>query len=699
MAPEQVIGKHEALGPAVDIYALGAILYEMLTGRPPFRGESTSETERQVLTDEPIPPSRLNPKVPRDLGTICLKCLQKDPSRRYATAADLAADVDRFLSGKPIVARPVGVAERAVKWTRRRPALASLVATLLLALAGAIALGARIQRQENTCRIEMVLREGRARQAIETALSLVIDLRRSERWVEAEHIIQDARSRLAEANSPPLQARLDRVAADLGIAEQLEEIRQSYAAPNVQGYNYYPAAAAYSELLVRIGAGPEVSPQTAATLVSASPIREQLLAGLDNAAFVAHVLGNQAELERLLAVARLADSEESWEHRFRDPEAWRSRGPLLKLVEDARFSAALPASHQLGIVGMLLNGVGANTDTIKLLRDALYRNPGDFWLNLELAHALRRAGRSPEACQYYRAALAVRPTNFVVWTTLGVVLQDAGESDEAILAHRKATDLNPRYLLGWSNLIIGLVGAGRWTEADAARRKASEINPDFTDPPRAIYVNRIVLNARAHSARKEWHAAADAYAAAIKMKLEDDSDVWFEYAAVQLLSGHRDDHRSACQHMLKRGEEGAMRPFLVARACTLALCTNEDRSRAAELSSDELRQADSEHWSLTEQGAICYRFGRFGDAVPLLERSIAANNKPGAAVLNWFWLAMAHDKLGHADEARRCLEKATSWIDQLGPEIPPHPETLSFHLHTWLEAQILRHEAAEAMEK
>ncbi len=135
---------------------------------------------------------------------------------------------------------------------------------------------------------------------------------------------------------------------------------------------------------------------------------------------------------------------------------------------------------------------------------------------------------------------------------------------------------------------------------------------------------------------------------------------------------------------------------MVARACTLARCTTEDLSRAAQLSANELHQSGSNHWSLTEQGALCCRSGRFVDAIPLLERSIEANPKPGAAVLNWLWLAIAHDKLGHAEEAQRWFKKATSWLDELGPEMPTNPEKLSFHLHSWLEAQILRREAASA---
>ncbi len=132
MAPEQAEGRSRDVGPAADIYALGAILYQGLTGRPPFLGASAMETLKLVVSTEPVSPRRQRPDVPRDLDTIALKCLEKDPRARYADAAALADDLRRFLDGRPIAARPVGPLGRCWRWRRRNPALAATAAALLL---------------------------------------------------------------------------------------------------------------------------------------------------------------------------------------------------------------------------------------------------------------------------------------------------------------------------------------------------------------------------------------------------------------------------------------------------------------------------------------------------------------------------------------------------------------------------------------
>src|SRR5262245_46905596 len=171
MAPEQAAGKVRDTGPAADVYALGALLYEGLTGRPPFEGPQHAVLV-SVLNDEPVPPSRLGGKVPADLETMCLKCLSKEPGRRYASAEDLANDLRRYLQGEPITARPVGRVERALKWAKRRPALAALLAVTLLSLgaltwlAGSLA----VARSEAETQTGIALaREKQARQEADKA--------------------------------------------------------------------------------------------------------------------------------------------------------------------------------------------------------------------------------------------------------------------------------------------------------------------------------------------------------------------------------------------------------------------------------------------------------------------------------------------------------------------------------------------------
>jgi hypothetical protein len=139
MAPEQATVQTGKVGPATDVYALGAICYQLLTGKPPLVGATFTETLDMVRFQDPVDPRQFNPKVPRDLETICLKCLKKDPAKRYESAQELADDLDRFLNGEPIHARPVSAGERACLWVKRRPALAGMIVLGVLLLTGTFA--------------------------------------------------------------------------------------------------------------------------------------------------------------------------------------------------------------------------------------------------------------------------------------------------------------------------------------------------------------------------------------------------------------------------------------------------------------------------------------------------------------------------------------------------------------------------------
>src|SRR5262249_9298966 len=199
--------------------------------------------------------------------------------------------------------------------------------------------------------------------------------------------------------------------------------------------------------------------------------------------------------------------------------------------------------------------------------------------------------------------------------------------------------------------------------------------------------------ARAHGACREWAKAVQCYAELMELEPRDRGEIWFEYAAAQLLAGDRPGYRRTCAHMLARCEKyPEMIPHLALRAYTLGPDSSGAPTPFSRQIVNEMSRHESEYWALTALGAWHFRVGRSRDTVAYFERSLSADGRPGRAVLNWLWLALAHQKLGRPDEARRWLARAANWLDQHGGRMPVATTVMGSSLHNWLEAHVLRQE-------
>jgi WD40 repeat protein len=224
MAPEQVRNRRGTVGPPTDVYALGSMLYELLTGRPPFDAGTPIEVLAQVLNQEPLSPSRLRPRLPGDLVTICLKCLEKSARQRYATAWDLAEDLRRYLAGEPILARPVGVVGRAYRWCRHRPLVAGLIGLCaLLAIAFVVTTITYEIRLADALKVKVAEADDERRQIID--LNVTIGLREIEQGDTFTAVLRFSEALRLEQDKEAVQRHRIRIAAALRQSPRLIEKR------------------------------------------------------------------------------------------------------------------------------------------------------------------------------------------------------------------------------------------------------------------------------------------------------------------------------------------------------------------------------------------------------------------------------------------------------------------------------------------
>ena len=448
------------IGPATDIYALGALLYEMLTGRPPFRGETASETERQVIHEEPVSPSRLNTKVPRDLETICLKCLSKEPQRRYTSAAALADDLTRFGDGRSIQARPVGWGERSWRWCRRNPAAAALLVTALALVGLASGGGVWLVQQRAELRNEVI-----------TTVAQAVSLRQGFHFHEARQLLEQVRRRVERVGPDDLRRQVDRATADSNLVERLDDARTQAANLVDTDGVFSPAAAEplYTAAFADAGLGREGDDSAAvAAAVRASAVaRKSSLRSMTGASLTPDL----QRREWLLAVARGADPDEVRD-RLRQPELWLDAARLTRVAGELRVAELSPQlATALGRVAQEPRG----GDCAPHSHPECF--PQDFWVNFELAWALNQERRWDEGLGYFRAALALRPESSAAYTGLGEILRGMGRVDDALGPLEQALRLDPRNMLAHYHLAFAHFSRGRLDGAIEHWQQALGISP------------------------------------------------------------------------------------------------------------------------------------------------------------------------------------------------------------------------------
>ncbi len=458
MPPEQALGQAEKLGPASDVYSLGALLYQLLTGRAPFEDESALAILMRVAKGDFPPPRRVKTDVPAPLEAICLKAMALTPEDRYGAARALADDVEHWLADEPVSAWREPRRVRAGRWARRHKTAVGAAAAGVLVAVLAAGVGLWWWQQQRS----------EQRRAVQTALDEVTRLQEQARWAEARAVLAQAADRLGEDGPEDLEERLARARRGLDLVARLDAIRLKRATWVQDRFDRAGAdrdyAAAFQEAgLGRVGD----DPAQVARRVAATDVRGALVAALDEWAGSLPAGARQAWA---LAVARQADPDRVRDQ-LRDPKVWSDPAALARLT--GRVPAGRLSPPMVAALGQQLRSRGE-----PLLRAGQERHPGDFWLNFHLANVLLADKKVPgEAVGYYRAALAVRPDASSAHNNLGVAFHDLGRLDEAAACFRRAIAFAPGYAGAHTGLGAILHRKGRLDEAIACCHRAIALDP------------------------------------------------------------------------------------------------------------------------------------------------------------------------------------------------------------------------------
>jgi eukaryotic-like serine/threonine-protein kinase len=476
MSPEQAAGLLDRVGPASDIYGLGATLYALLTGQPPIQGSSLQEILEKAGRGDFVSPRQLKRGIPRALEAICLKAMAFAPEERYATALELAAEVEHWLAGEPVRAYPDPWTTRARRWVKRHRLPVTAVAAAVLA---AVVLGGgawlrqvqaeaatALEVQQTRTKAEQLYQEGKVSGALAAA-------RRAEALLEKG------------GGTEALRQQVKQLLADLTMADQLVEIRlpQAELRPDGGGFDIRKAdpefAALFKDNQLDVDS---LAPEEAAARIRKRLIKDRLVAALDYWAEVRRRTGKgeAARWQRLLQVARLADPD-PWRNRIRDALERRNVKALLELAESDK-AAFLPAPTLL-LLGIMLREREQTLAAEKLLRQAQAQHRADFWLNHELAVCCSKMKppKTDDQVRFLTAALALRSQSAVVHSNLGNALVKKGQLDEAVAAYRQAIRLQKDFAVAHFNLGVALRDKGQLDEAIAAYRQAIRLKKHFPE--------------------------------------------------------------------------------------------------------------------------------------------------------------------------------------------------------------------------
>jgi tetratricopeptide (TPR) repeat protein len=436
MSPEQALAKHGLVDHRTDVYSLGVTLYELLTGTPAVAGKDREEILNSITLQEPRQPRALDAAIPRDLETIVLKALGKNPADRYGTAKELAEDLRHFLEDKPIRAKRPTLLQRARKWARRHRALtgSAAVVTVMAALVGGANWYSWSQKRAATER------------EVESAVLEALDAKSKGRLPESLAAIRRAVS-LQTANSvgPGLRDRVLGLQADLVMLSNLESIVLESTAVQQDKFDTRQRVGVYARAFREYGIDCEsLEPSEAAALIRKTSIAPELASSLTDWALILDRKKEEQNWKRLLSIAREADPD-TWCNQFRDMyEQWN---PQAAKRLAATVSIADTPPTMLRDLGNLLKLMDSVPEAIDLLSKAALRYPGDFWINVELASILSnlQPPKLEDAHRHYLAALAIRPKNPGAWVNVGHVLQRKGAPMEAKAAYEEAIRLKSDY--------------------------------------------------------------------------------------------------------------------------------------------------------------------------------------------------------------------------------------------------------------